>query len=79
MLAESAPLPTTIRAAIEAAQVALDDERPGPALAGARAALRCALALLDGSDRETGAFKDAEPFRLVLDPAPLLPPKLVAL
>jgi hypothetical protein len=72
-------MPTTIRGAIETAQEALDDVRPGPALSIARAALLCALALLDTSDREAGTFKDAEPFRLVLDPPPLLPPKLVAL
>ena len=66
--------PTTVRDAITAAQEALDNVRPEDELVLARAALECALELLGASDRELGAFLEAEPYRLVLDPVPPNPP-----
>jgi hypothetical protein len=67
--------PTTVRGAVMVARNALagagnasfaaeeDVER-------ARRALQHAVSLLDASDREMGAFHEAEPYRLVLDPPP---------
>ena len=69
--------PETVRAAITAAQEALENVRPEDELTLARAALECAVELLDASDREIGAFHDAEPYRLVLDPLPHEAPTLV--
>ena len=62
--------PETVRAAITMAQQALENVRPEDELTKARAALERALELLDASDREFGAFHDAEPYRVVLDPLP---------
>ncbi len=61
------------------AQEALANVRPEYQLVFACAALEVALDLLDGSQREVGAFHDAEPFRLVLDPLPYAPPKVALL
>ena len=71
--------PTTVRGAIVAAQKALANVRPEYQLVFACAALECALDLLNASDREIGTFHDAEPFRLVLDPLPIEPTKLILL
>lgn len=62
--------PETVRAAITTAQQALENVRPEDELTLARAALERAVELLDASDREPGAFHDAEPYRIVLDPLP---------
>ena len=67
--------PETVRAAIMAAQEALENVRPEDELTLAQAALERAVELLDASDRELGAFHDAEPFRIVLDPLPQAAPK----
>jgi hypothetical protein len=57
--------PTTLRDALTAAREALAD-RTDASLAEDEVG----RALLDAADRETGAFLDAEPYRLVLDPVP---------
>ena len=62
--------PATVRAAITMARNALDNVRGGDELASARAALECAVELLNASHREIGVFRDDEPYRLVLDPIP---------
>jgi hypothetical protein len=69
--------PETVRAAITAAQEALENVRPEDELTLARAALERAVELLDASDREPGAFHDEEPYRLVLDPLPHEAPTLM--
>jgi hypothetical protein len=67
--------PETVRAAITVAQEELENLRPEDELTLARAALERAVELLDASDREFGAFHDAEPYRVVLDPLPHEAPK----
>jgi hypothetical protein len=66
--------PTTLRDAITAAREALggrcDSGLLEDEVTRARRALELAVDLLDGADREMGAFLDAEPYRLVLDPVP---------
>jgi hypothetical protein len=66
--------PTTLRGALTAARQALagrsDASLPDDELKQARRALKHAFDLLDRADREMGAFLDAEPYRLVLDPVP---------
>ena len=66
--------PTTLRGAITAAREALaggrDGSLPDDEVERARQALEHAVDLLDAADREMGAFLDAEPYRLVLDPVP---------
>ena len=66
--------PTTLRDAITAAREALggryDAALPEDEVQRARRALEHAVELLDAADREMGAFLDAEPYRLVLDPVP---------
>jgi hypothetical protein len=61
------PAAITVRGAIAQAQEALADARPESTLA-ALAALAQAIDLLDGSDRQMGAFRGAEPYLLILDP-----------
>jgi hypothetical protein len=67
--------PTTVRGAVLVASNALAGAG-GASLPAeedvelARRALEHALGLLDASDREMGAFREAEPYRLVLDPIP---------
>jgi hypothetical protein len=66
--------PTTLRDAITAAREALGDRcdsaLPEDEVTRACRALEHAVDLLDAADREMGAFLDAEPYRLVLDPVP---------
>ncbi len=67
--------PTTVRGAVTIARNALAGARnvSFPAeedVELARRALEHAVSLLDASDREMGAFLEAEPYRLVLDPPP---------
>jgi hypothetical protein len=66
--------PTTLRGALTAARQALagrsDASLPDDELKQARRAVDQAVDLLDQADREMGAFLDAEPYRLVLDPVP---------
>ena len=66
--------PTTLRGALTAARHALAGRSaaslPDDELKQARRALNHAFDLLDQADREMGAFLDAEPYRLVLDPVP---------
>lgn len=69
--------PETVRAAITAAQEALENVRPEDELTLARAALERAVELLDASDREPGPFHDEEPYCLVLDPLPHEAPTLL--
>jgi hypothetical protein len=77
---QTSPVPPTqtVRDAISAALVALDCSHPAAGgVALARTELKRAIDLLDASFRETGAFREAEPYRLVLDPRPYDAPKLV--
>ena len=67
--------PTTVRGAVMVASNALAGAGNAsfPAekdVEVARRALAHAVSLLDASDREMGAFREAEPYRLVLDPIP---------
>jgi hypothetical protein len=71
--------PTTLRGAVIVARNALAGAGNAafPAQADvelARRALEHADSLLDASDREMGAFLEAEPYRLVLDPLPAREP-----
>jgi hypothetical protein len=67
--------PTTLRGALTAAREALasscDASLPEDQVRRARRAVEHAVDLLDAADREMGAFLDAEPYRLVLDPVPV--------
>ena len=57
-----------MRDAITKAQLALAQASADDNLVAALAALDQAIALLDASDRQMGAFRGAEPYILVLDP-----------
>jgi hypothetical protein len=71
MQTSPAPLAETVREAIVAALEALDGSPPAAEdIAHAQAELLRAIELLDSSFREAGAFREAEPYRLVLDPRP---------
>jgi hypothetical protein len=67
--------PTTVRGAVTVARNALAGAGNASFPAEedvelARRSLEHAVSLLDASDREMGAFLEAEPYRLVLDPLP---------
>jgi hypothetical protein len=57
----------TVRGSVMAAHEALSCDQPGSAIV-ALAALDQAIDLLNGSDRQMGAFRGAEPDLLILDP-----------